>query len=115
VIKDEMLGEQYLAARRAADNIYFSAKKCVFKLRIFRGVYSVPQLGLKNLAALAFYFFKFSKDIFSPIRPLKKPSTLLITQIYNNDYTDTPTGYNLCNLFYNRCNQRLLGFSIILI
>jgi hypothetical protein len=44
-------------------------------------------------------------------RLLKKSSTALITQIRKNDYTDISRSFNLCNLIFYLCNQRLLGFS----
>jgi len=43
-------------------------------------------------------------------RPLKKPSTVLITQILKAITAITSTSLNLCNLLFNHRNQRLLSF-----
>jgi len=47
---------------------------------------------------------------------LTKSSTGLITQILRDDYTDKPielAKLNLCNLYFNLRNQRLLSLSTI--
>jgi len=46
-------------------------------------------------------------------RLLKKSLTALIAQIIKDDYTDISRSFNLCNLIFSLCNQRLLSFSTI--
>jgi len=46
-------------------------------------------------------------------RLLKKSLTALIAQIIKDDYTDISRSFNLCNLIFYLCNQRLLSFSTI--